>query len=142
MAQSIDSFLGDWSAAELAGDTEKIASLLSSDFTAVGPLGFILPRPAWLARHRPGGLVYQAFDLEEVQARTIGDTVVIIARNNTPGSFQGHPIPESSRATLILVSQDGQWKLAGVHLSFMAGTPGSPPLPGAGGPPQRDGDAT
>jgi hypothetical protein len=36
------------------------------------------------------------------------------------------------RATLTLVAESGSWRLAGIHMSFIAGTPGAPPLPGAG----------
>jgi len=66
MTDSIQAFLDDWSAAEHAGDTERLEALLTEDFTAVGPLGFILPRQAWLARHRQGDLTYDSFGLAEV----------------------------------------------------------------------------
>ena len=98
--------------------------------SAVGPLGFILPRQGWLARHRNGDLSYQAFALDEVQVRPLGEAAVVIARNHTRGSYQGHPIPEAVRATLVLVADAGGWKLAALHMSFIAGTPGAPPMPG------------
>ena len=52
--QDIDTTLTEWAAAERDGDTAALDTLLTGDFTAVGPLGFILPKQAWLARHRPG----------------------------------------------------------------------------------------
>src|SRR5215831_5304454 len=76
-------FLAAWAAAEQAGDASILDGLLAGDFTAVGPLGFILPKQAWLARHRTRDLAYQAFSLEEVQDRPIGqDAVVVTARIN------------------------------------------------------------
>jgi ketosteroid isomerase-like protein len=131
--QAIEEFLTTWAAAEQAGDTPTLETQLASDFTAVGPLGFILTKQAWLARHRHGDLTYQAFSLSEVNTRTAGGTAIVTARNNTRGSYQGHPIPEAVRATLILVSDAGSWKLAAIHLSFIAGTPGARSIPGAGG---------
>jgi ketosteroid isomerase-like protein len=131
--QDIGEFLSTWAAAEHAGDTTTLETQLTTDFTAVGPLGFILTRQAWLARHRNGDLTYQAFSLSEVNARTAGGTAIVTARNNTRGSYQGHPIPDAVRATLILVRDDGSWKLAAIHMSFIAGTRGAPPIPGAGG---------
>ena len=130
--QAIEEFLTTWAAAEQGGDTTTLATQLASDFTAVGPLGFTLTKQAWLARHRHGDLTYQAFSLSEVNARTAGGTAIVTARNNTRGSYQGHPIPEAVRASLILVSDADSWKLAAIHLSFIAGTPGASPLPGAG----------
>ena len=130
MTDSIDSFLGQWSAAEQVGDTGQLDALLASDFAGIGPLGFILPRQAWLARHRSGDLRYDSFTLAEVQTRVYGQAAVITARNNTRGSYQGHPVPEATRATLVVVSGADDWQLAAIHLSFIAGTAGAPPLPG------------
>jgi ketosteroid isomerase-like protein len=133
--QAIEDFLAEWAAAEQAGDSATLDRLLADGFTAVGPLGFILTKEAWLARHH-GGLSYQTFSLSEVHARTLGGTAIVTARNDTRGSYQGHPIPEAVRATLTLVGDQGRWRLAAIHLSFIAGTAGAPPIPGAGGRPE------
>jgi ketosteroid isomerase-like protein len=130
--QDIGTFLTEWAAAERDGDAAALDALLTDDFTAVGPLGFVLPKQAWLARHRPGGgLRYESFTLAEVQTRLLGDVAIVTARNDQPGSFQGHPIPEAARATLVLTRTDGGWRLAAIHLSFIAGTAGAPPVPGS-----------
>jgi ketosteroid isomerase-like protein len=131
MTEPVEGFLSEWASAERAGDTAKLETLLTEDFTAVGPLGFILPRQGWLARHRDGDLTYQTFTVDEVQARLLGEAAVVTARNNTRGSYRGHPVPEAVRATVILVSHAGEWKLAAMHMSFIAGTPGAPSIPGA-----------
>ena len=69
-----------------------------------------------------------------------GQAAVVTARNNTHGRYQGHPIPEATRATLVLASDAGRWQLAAIHISFIAGTAGAPPTPGPGpGQPQRHG---
>jgi len=142
--QGIEEFLTAWAAAEQAGDTATLEMLLAGDFTAVGPLGFILPRQAWLARHRSRDLTYQDFSLDEVQSRPSGQgSVVVTARTNTHGSYQGHPIPQATRATLVLASNAGRWQLAAIQMSFIAGTPGAPPIPGPGSnqPQDQDGAA-
>jgi ketosteroid isomerase-like protein len=131
--QAIEEFLTTWAAAEQAGDTTTLETELASDFTAAGPLGFTLTKQAWLARHRHGDLTYQAFSLSEVTTRTAGGTAIVTARTDTRGSYQGHPIPEAVRATLILVRDAGSWRLAAIHMSFIAGTAGAPPIPGASG---------
>jgi ketosteroid isomerase-like protein len=141
MTEPIDSFLSEWTAAERDGDAGKLEELLASDFTAAGPLGFVLPKAAWLARHRQGDLAYQAFSLEEIQARLLGEAAVVTARNNTRGSYQGHPIPEAVRATLVLVRDVGSWKLAAIHMSFIVGTRGAPPIPSGGNRTQGEGGA-
>jgi hypothetical protein len=57
------------------------------------------------------------------------DRAVVTARRNAKGTAQGRPIPEAARATLVCVGGDGAWRLAGIHYSFIAGTPGAPGLP-------------
>ena len=130
MTGQIDAFLSEWTMAEQAGDTTILDQQLTADFYGVGPLGFILPRAAWLARHSQGDLAYAAFSLEEGQTRVLGPVAVVTARNNTRGTYRGRPIPEAARATLVLTRDAGSWKLAVIHMSFIAGTQGAPPLPG------------
>jgi ketosteroid isomerase-like protein len=129
MIDSIHAFLDEWSAAEQAGDAERLDGLLTDDFAGTGPLGFNLPRQAWLDRHRSRDLRYESFSLTEIQTRVYGSVAVVTARNNTDGSYQGHPIPEATRATLVLVSEASEWRLAALHMSFIAGTLGAPSLP-------------
>ena len=128
LTEPIDSFLFEWTSAERAGDNGKLENLLTDDFYGVGPLGFVLPKEAWLARHRQG-LTYETFDLEQIQIHLYTEVALVTAQNNTRGSYQGQPIPEAVRATLAIVNRSGHWRLAAIHMSFIAGTPGSPPLP-------------
>jgi ketosteroid isomerase-like protein len=136
MTDSIQAFLDQWSAAEQAGDTQRLDGLLTDDFAGIGPLGFTLSKQAWLDRHRSCDLRYDRFNLAEVQTRVYGPTAIVTSRNNTGGRYQGHPIPEATRATLVLVSADAKWRLAAIHMSFIAGTPGAPPLPASANRPQ------
>ncbi len=133
MTDQITDFLSAWTAAELAGDTEALADLLTDDFYGVGPLGFVLPKPAWLGRHGQG-IDYEAFDLVEIQVHHYDEVALVTARNNTRGTYQGQPVPEAVRATLVCPIDSGRRRLAAIHMSFIAGTSGAPPLPGATDP--------
>jgi Domain of unknown function (DUF4440) len=136
MTAQTDAFLTAWTTAERAGDTRTLDQLLTAGFYGVGPLGFILPKTAWLARHQDGGLAYTAFGLDQIQAASHGEVTVVTSRHTSAGTYQGRPIPEAARATLVLVTDQGTRKLAVIHLSFIAGTPGAPPIPG---PPSQPG---
>jgi ketosteroid isomerase-like protein len=130
MTEHLDTFLSTWTTAERAGDTVTLAAVLADDFYGVGPLGFILTKPAWLGRHHDG-LAYENFDLDEIQAHHYGDVEVVTARNSTRGTYRGGPLPEALRATLVIATDGGMRRLATIHMSFIAGTAGAPPVPGA-----------
>jgi ketosteroid isomerase-like protein len=140
MTEHLDVFLSDWTGAERAGDTEKLATLLTDDFYGVGPLGFVLPKPAWLARHGQG-LAYEAFDLDEIQVHLHCDLALVTARNNTRGTYRGQSLPEATRATLVVAADSDPLRLAAIHMSFIAGTHGSPPVPSAANAAGRGGQA-
>jgi hypothetical protein len=53
MTQTIDQFLGDWTGAERTGDAGRLDDLLTDDFLGVGPLGFVLSKPATPPSSRP-----------------------------------------------------------------------------------------
>ncbi len=132
MIQTVDRFLAEWSTAERTGDTDRLAALLSDDFLGVGPLGFVLPKQGWLARFG-GGLAYDRFVLEDVQPRDYGDAAVVTTRQIATGTIGGAPLPfDTVRATLTLIRRDDRWQMAGIHMSFVAGTAGAPPTPAAG----------
>ena len=84
-------------------------------------------------RARLGSIVRLVILAEQVRA--YHDAVVVTAHQSAKGNHQGHPLPTDLRSTLVLVRPADGWKLAGIHLSFMAGTPGAPPLP-ADAPPR------
>jgi ketosteroid isomerase-like protein len=130
MTQHINEFLSAWTAAEHAGDAEGLATLLTDDFYGVGPLGFVLPKPSWLGRHRQG-LDYKAFGLDEIQIRFHGDMALVTARNNTVGTFQGQSLPEALRVTLVIATESRTPRIAAIHMSFIAGTQGAAPIPAA-----------
>lgn len=126
----ISSFLSAWTDAERTRDVAFLKANLSDDFVGVGPLGFELPKVAWLARHQAGDLRYDTFDLDEITVRQHGPVAIVIARQTAVGTFQDHPLPQVLRDTLLLTERDGEWQLAGIHLSFVAGTEGAPALSG------------
>ncbi|WP_232661632.1 nuclear transport factor 2 family protein [Pseudonocardia sp. TRM90224] len=128
--QEITELLEAWAAAEVAGDPVAMGELVTDRFTAVGPLGFTLSKSDWVERHATGALKYETFGVDETTTRFSGDTAVVIGRINAVGAFRGNPVPAAVRATAVIDRTDGAWRLDVVHMSFIAGTPGAPPIPG------------
>jgi len=128
--EAVTKFLAEWTESERTGNREALERLLADDFVGIGPLGFMLPRDAWLARHATGDLQYRSFRLDDVELRLHGDAAIVTAHQSAETTYQGHQVPGEMRATLMLVRQRDDWRLAHLHMSFIAGTPGAPPIPG------------
>jgi ketosteroid isomerase-like protein len=112
-------------AAERDGDADALASLLDDDFVCVGPLGFVLTKPQWLASYRTADLVYQTLSTDEPAVRQYGDTVITISTRTQQATYQGNPAPGGPfRVTHIMIRRDGGWLVAGFHVSPIAAPPG------------------
>jgi ketosteroid isomerase-like protein len=126
----IATFLSTWTQAETSGDEVALNAALADDFTAFGPLGFALSKEDWLERHKGGALKYKTFAFNELEIRPYDRVAVATARQSATGTYNGHPVPSELRVTIVVADQAGAWRLALVHMSFIAGTPGAPPIPG------------
>jgi Domain of unknown function (DUF4440) len=99
-----------------------VVSAVADDFVGVGPLGFMLTKQQWLGRFA-GGLSYDSFALEVVEARLYRETAVVTGRQKQAGSFQGNDVGGEFRASLVFVEGDGRWQLACWHASPIADAP-------------------
>ena len=111
-----------WADAEVRGDTAALDALTADDFTLVGPLGFVLRKPEWLARYRSGDLVTSELVWDETVVRDYGDTAVVVGRHAQRAAYRGSPADGVFRSTHVAVRRDGEWRLAGIQLSAI-GTP-------------------
>src|SRR5437868_3357636 len=97
-----------WASAELRGDTTFLESTLADDFLGIGPLGFMLTKQEWLARHQSGDLQYESFNLVEVKVRVYNEAAILTGRQVQNGAYRGHSIQGQFRITLVFVYQQGQ----------------------------------
>ena len=121
--QEITRMADAWANAELRSEIAFLERLLAEDFIGVGPLGFLLTKQQWLARHQSGDMKYEVHTLDEVSVRAYREAAIVIGRLTQQATYQGNPINAQMRTTLVFVRQQGQWQLAGVHLSNI----GQPP---------------
>jgi ketosteroid isomerase-like protein len=122
MATDLHDALASWADAERRGDTDALDALLTDDFVGIGPVGFTLPKPAWLARFE-GGLRYDAVGLDEVTTHEHGDSAFVVGHQHAKGTFQGQPTPPDTRVGFTLVRGERDWRIASIQYSFIMGGP-------------------
>jgi ketosteroid isomerase-like protein len=115
--QQIEQLSRRWADAELRGDTEYLRQLLTDDFVGVGPRGFTPGKDRWIGKFEAGDLTYEGLTWDEVQVRVYGDAAIVIGRERLEATWRGNPAGGDFRVTLIFVSLDGEWRLAGAQLS-------------------------
>jgi len=115
---AITTLLDDWKQAERSGDAERLGALLTDDFVGIGPVGFVLPRDAWLGRLGPD-LQYDQLELDEVSARTHGETTIVVAHQHAAGRARGNPVPFDTRVSFVVVPGGDGPRIAGMQYSFI-----------------------
>ena len=104
-----------WAAAEQDNDPGHLDEVLDGDFRGVGPAGFVLDRPQWLARFG-NGLENRAFAVEDAQVRDYGTAAVVVGALAQETSFQGRDNSGRFRVTVVAVRPADRWLLANVHI--------------------------
>src|SRR3989440_11751279 len=95
-----------WATAELRGDTTFLERILADDYIGIGPLGFMLTKQEWLARHQAGDLKYESFSPDEGKGRgDNNDAAVLTGRQVQNGAYRGNSIQAQVRTTLVFVRQ-------------------------------------
>jgi hypothetical protein len=127
--QEVTRLADAWIAAELRGDVAFLERTLADDFTAVGPLGFVLSKREWIGRHLSGNMAYKALALDEITVRIYDRAAVLIGRKVQDAAYRGNSVKAQLRTTVVLVHQ-GEWQLVGVHMSPIGAPPSFAQQPG------------
>lgn len=121
--QAVTQFAERWGTAELQGELTVLEKTLADDFVGVGPLGFLLSKQEWLARHQAGDMKYSVHTFDDARARVCDGAAIVIGRLTQEATYRGNPVNAQLRTTLIFIQQEGQWRLAGLQFSNI----GQPP---------------
>ncbi len=115
--QQIQNLGQRWADAEQRADVDALDVLLSDDFTAIGPRGFVLNRQQWLDRYRSGSIKNETFTWQETVVRAYGDTVIATGTQTQQSTYQGQDASGRFRTTLVYVHGKNGWRIALIQLS-------------------------
>jgi len=118
MTTDITELLDSWAHAERTGDAAALGELLTADFVGIGPVGFVLDKPAWITRF-DHGLRYEQLEIDDVSVRRHGDAVLVVARQRAVGSHSGTPMPPDTRVSFTVVAEGEGLMIAGMQYSFI-----------------------
>lgn len=123
-------------AASLAGDSDKMASLMAEEYLQTDISGHVQDKSTWFKEYfnpvaeliRAGKFRWEVYDRKDVQFRIYGDSAVVIGTLEAKGSGarwvpQTHTWaadPSASfggtlRFTQVYIKQNGKWLLAALH---------------------------
>lgn len=116
-----------WARAELVADTDFLGNVLTDDFIAIGPLGFMLTKDEWLLRHTNGNLTYESLELDEMKVRDYGDAAMLTGRQRSEAVYRDgerrHEINDVFRISMFFTKSGDAPSIVGLHLSPIAGPP-------------------
>jgi ketosteroid isomerase-like protein len=124
-ADQIDELGTRWVAAEIAGDTDTLGSIVTDDFRLVGPYGFVLDKDQWLDRYRSGDFTTTQLTWHDIEIRDYGDTAVAIGTQTQQAAHKGSPSNGDFRISHVFIRHDQRWTIAAIQLSLTA--PPAPP---------------
>jgi ketosteroid isomerase-like protein len=113
---AVEALVHRWEAAEATGDDAATAELVTDDFLAVGPVGFVLDAAAWRGRHAQG-LQTESLTLEVGSVREHGDIALVVGVQDQRARYREHRADGRFRFTLVLRREGDDWRVGGLHLS-------------------------
>src|SRR5258708_6959482 len=103
-----------WVNAELAGDVDTLAGLVTDDFRLIGPFGFVLDKGQWLDRYRSGAFVTAELSWHDVHTRQHGDAVIAIGTQTQQAEYKDTPTSGDYRVTHVFVRDNDTWIIANI----------------------------
>lgn len=102
-------------------DTAIVARLLADNYTYFSSTGSVLSRD-WLLGDLLGNPTYQLDRSERSELRVMlhGTTAVVSSRWRGEGSYEGNPIRDDQRCTLVVVKDHDQARIAMEHCTAIA----------------------
>ena len=103
--------------AYLEGDADKMAELLTEDFTLTDASGEVTTRADDIEHAKKGTMRYEVFENYDMKVRLHGDAAVITGRTRVKGLAGNTPFASVFQFTDTLVRRDNKWRVAASHVS-------------------------
>lgn len=99
------------------GNADRIAELLTPDFTLTDPDGVVTTREDDLQNARTGATRYTVFENHDMIVRLYGDSAVVTGITKVRGTADGAAFSADFQFTDTLVRRNDRWRVAASHIS-------------------------
>lgn len=103
--------------AYLEGNADRMAELLTADFTLTDPSGVVTTLADDMEIARKGTILYEVFENYDMKVRLYGDSAVVLGRTRVKGKAGDTPFAAVFQFTDTLVKRQGRWWFAASHVS-------------------------
>ena len=94
-----------------ANDIKLLESLIHEEYVGFDPLGNPQDKKMSLDAYQPGAAKLDKYDVEEVEARVIGEVGIITGKGYLHGTFAGSEFEHSLRFLDIYLYRGNVWQL-------------------------------
>jgi ketosteroid isomerase-like protein len=101
--------------AQVEGDTEAMARLLTDDFIRTPPSTPATTKAEWIAQLDSGRLKYLSFEVQDAKYRVFGDTVLVNSVAKIRARTGNGDADLMLRLLSVWVKQNGEWREAAVQ---------------------------
>jgi ketosteroid isomerase-like protein len=92
-------------------DVAALRALIADDYRGFDPQGRPQSREMMLEAYRPGGVVLDRYDVEDLRTRVIGDVGIITGTGRVEGRYAECRFAHHVRFVDLYVHRDGRWQL-------------------------------
>ena len=103
--------------AYLDGSPDRIAELLTEDFTLTDSGGTVTTRQDDVENARKGTIRYTVFENHDMKVRLHGDAAIVTGRTTVKGQAGSSAFAAEFQFTDTLVRRADQWRFAASHVS-------------------------
>lgn len=130
--QAVEQIEEQWRKAQLAGDANAMAELLSDDFVGITAFGKVNTKAQYLTRIRDRVVKVTQLDLSDVKVKIIGSRVAVVtSRAEISGENEGKPIKGGFRYTRVYQRSGGVWRITSFEATRANEGPAATPVAAA-----------
>ena len=94
-----------------ANDVPLMKMLMAEEYIGFDPLGNPQDLKMSIDAYQPGAVALNRYDIEEVEARVIGEIGIITGKSYIQGIFAGSEFEHNLRFLDLYIHRNGRWQL-------------------------------